>query len=177
MPDDGKCREIIDGELFVSTRPDGRHQMVCYNTCRALQDWSDVTGLGRAIVGLGVIFGEHDDVVPDVVWVSHERFARYADPIFHLRGAPELVVEVLSPGSTNEQRDREAKLKLYSGRGVDEYWILSWRERSASVFRRGGDILEYNTTLSGSDVLTSPLLPGFAAPIESSFARVPRTAV
>jgi Uma2 family endonuclease len=69
----------------------------------------------------GLIFSDTDAVIPDVVWVSHERLARLEDEAGPLRGAPELVVEVLSPGALNERRDREAKRKLYSAYGVQEY--------------------------------------------------------
>lgn len=175
MPDDGKRREIIDGDMFVSTQPDGRHQTVCSNIWRVLQNWSDVSSLGQAYVGLGVIFGENDDVVPDVAWASLERFDKFVDHVFHMRGPPELVVEVLSPGSTNELRDREAKLKLYSRQGVDEYWIADWHTRSVAIYRRGGEMLELVGTLTGADILTSPLLPGFHTPVESIFARVPHS--
>ena len=53
-----------------------------------------------------------------------------------LHAAPELVVEVLSPGNTNERRDREAKLKLYSRHGVQEYWIVDWMKRQVEVYQR-----------------------------------------
>ena len=55
-----------------------------------------------------------------MVWISRERFAAALEPDGKLHAAPDLVVEVLSPGSTNERRDRQAKLKLYSRRGVRE---------------------------------------------------------
>ena len=60
----------------------------------------------------GLIFADDDDVAPDVVWISRERLAGTLDQTGHLHTAPELVVEVLSPGSVNERRDREVKLKL-----------------------------------------------------------------
>jgi Uma2 family endonuclease len=82
-----------------------------------------------------------------------------------LHGAPELTVEILSPGSTNEQRDRELKLKLYSRIGVEEYWIADWRARTLEIYRRSEGRLQFAATLSGDDVLTSPLLPGFALPL------------
>src|SRR5713101_1469561 len=107
LPQDGRRREIIDGELFVSTQPGGPHQFVCSFVWRLLQNWTELTGLGYAIEGLGVILGENDDVVPDVVWVSRDRLAQFLDEAGHLHAAPELVIEVLSPGSTNERRDRE----------------------------------------------------------------------
>jgi Uma2 family endonuclease len=89
-----------------------------------------------------------------------------------LHGPPELVVEVLSPGARNEQRDKDAKLKLYSRRGVDEYWILDGQQRRAEVFRRDADdpaILRLAAALGEDDVLESPLLPGFAVRVGELF--------
>jgi len=173
MPDDGKRREIIDGELYVSRQPNWFHQVVCVNGCNLLQLWSNETGLGQATIAPGLIFADDDDVAPDVVWISNPRFAKGLDAAGHLRVPPELVVEVLAPGAGNERRDREAKLKLYSRRGVDEYWIVDWQTRSVSVFRRAGEPLQHAITLAGNDVLTTPLLPGFAASVDRFFAGLP----
>lgn len=74
---------------------------------------------------------------------------------------PELAIEVLSPGSANERRDREAKLGLYSRRGVDEYWIVDWRQHTVDVFRRVEHELALVVTLQDGDRITSPLLTGF----------------
>jgi Uma2 family endonuclease len=104
-------------------------------------------------------------VIPDVVWISRERLLALQDEAGHLRGAPELVVEVLSPGAANERRDREVKLALYARRGVDEYWIVNWRMRTVQVYRRDGAALRPVATLQGQDTLTSPLLPGFSCPV------------
>ena len=77
-------------------------------------------------------------------------------------------------GSTNEQRDREAKLKLYSRRGVLEYWIVDWRLHQVEVYRRAGMGLELVGTLRETDTLTSPHLPGFADSLLQLFPDVPR---
>ena len=105
--------EIINGELFVTRTPHRRHQQVCGKIFRQLDVWSDSSGLGETIVAPGVLFSQADSVIPDVVWVSRERLAQIEDEAGHLTGAPELVVEVLSPGKQNEFRDKQAKLKLY----------------------------------------------------------------
>jgi len=104
------------------------------------------------------------NVVPDVVWISHERLAALMDEAGHLTGAPELAVEVLSPGVENERRDREAKLKLYESRGIREYWIVDWRLQQLEVYRRDQAMLRLVSTLFAEDVLPSPLLPGFSCP-------------
>ena len=78
-------------------------------------------------------------------------------------------MEVLSPGLLNERRDREAKLKLYARRGVDEYWIVDWRLRVVGIHRRTGATLDLVARLTGEDVLESPLLPGFTTPLSRVF--------
>ena len=79
------------------------------------------------------------------------------------------MVEVLSPGSANERRDREFKLKLYSRRGTDEYWIVDRQERRVEVYRREDAVLTLVKTLSESDTLQSPLLPGFTCKVSQFF--------
>src|SRR5262249_10211009 len=134
MPDDGKRYEIIDGELYVSKQPNYHHQYTCSEINRQLGNWSKESGKGRALPAPGVIFAEDDDVAPDVIWISNERLpiALRKDGKFH--NAPELIIEVLSPGFANEKRDRDAKLKLYSRRGVNEYWIVDWLMRNVEVY-------------------------------------------
>ncbi|MEK6286491.1 MAG: Uma2 family endonuclease [Acidobacteriota bacterium] len=174
MPDDGTRYEIIDGELYMSKQPHANHQDVCGEIFGELRDWNKTMGLGRTYFAPGIIFAEDDDVAPDVVWASNERLAIAlgADGKFH--DAPELVVEVLSPGSANERRDREAKLQLYSRRGVSEYWIVSWMLRSVDVYRRDQAQLHFVATLYEADKLESPLLPGFSCQVALLFERISR---
>jgi len=128
---------------------------------------------GQAIIAPGLIFADDDDVVPDVAWLSNERLARALGEDGKLHGAPELIVEVLSPGSKNQRRDREAKLELYSRRGVLEYWIVDWTARSVEVFRRGASHLDLFEARLKGELLESPLLPGFSTPLDNFFAGIP----
>jgi Uma2 family endonuclease len=134
-----------------------------------LDDWSCQTRLGEAISGPGVIFAEDDDVIPDVVWISRERRDQILGPDGHFHAAPELIIEVLSFTGTNERRDREAKLKLYSRREVKEYWIVNWVMRQVEIYRRRGRRLKLITRLRAADTLTSPLLPGFSCEVREIF--------
>lgn len=170
MPQNELTRyEIIDGELFVTRSPHRRHQQACVKFARQLDIWSESTGLGETIIAPGVIFSEEDSVIPDVVWVSKERLAQIEDEAGHLIGAPELIVEVLSPGKQNERRDKEAKLKLYSIQGVQEYWIANRLTKQVEVYRREKARLVLIATLLGNDQITSPLLPGFSGYIRCFF--------
>ena len=169
FPDNGNRYEIIDGELFVTRAPNWKHQKASTRISTALDTWSLTTGLGEAVQAPGIIFSEADNVIPDVVWASNERLAVLLDEAGHLTSAPELIVEVLSPGAENEKRDREIKLKLYSLRPVQEYWIIDWHKRQVEVYRRAQAILELVATLLPGDELSSPLLPGFVYPVSQLF--------
>lgn len=116
-----------------------------------------------------MIFSDVDNVIPDVAWVSHQRLAAIVDEEGHLTGAPELVVEVLSAGGSNERREKEAKLKLYSLKGVQEYWIVDWRLQQMEVYRRGDTRLQLYQTLLADDEISSSLLPSFSCEVSRFF--------
>lgn len=171
MPDDGgwKRHEIIDGELLVTRAPHIRHQGASGNIHFELECWSRETNLGKPFQTPGVIFTPTDAVIPDVVWISRDRLANGTDEAGHLTTAPELIIEVLSPGELNEQRDKELKLKLYSLHGVQEYWIANWQLKTLEIYRRTNAQLKLAATLLNEDSITSPLLPGFSAPLMQIF--------
>jgi Uma2 family endonuclease len=171
MPDDGgwKRYEIVDGELFVTRAPHIRHQNAGGNIYFELSAWSRQTKLGTPFQTPGVIFSPSDAVIPDVVWISQERLAAGVDASGHLTVAPELMVDILSPGELNEQRDREVKLKLYSLHGVQEYWIVNWQQKTIELYRRSDAQLQLVATLLEGDTLTSPLLPEFRVAIAQIF--------
>lgn len=171
LPEDGSRYELCNGELTVTRSPHWRHQTASLKIGMVLQLWSEETGLGEAAVTPGLVFSELDAVIPDVVWASHDRLATMLDEAGHLRAAPELVVEVLSPGERNEQRDRQVKLKLYSSYGVLEYWIVDRQTKGIEVYRReaGAVLLTRAATFYANDTLTSPLLPGFSVAVDRLF--------
>ena len=173
MPDDGKRREIIEGELYVSRAPGFEHQYTCTRMSRFLDEWNDQSGLGVVVVAPGLVFAEDDDVIPDVIWISLERFERGRDEAGHFVIAPELVIEVLSPGKPNKDRDRQAKLKLYSRRSVQEYWIVDWMMRQVEIYRRERGRLKQTETLLFEDPIESPLLSGFSCQVKSLFFLLP----
>jgi Uma2 family endonuclease len=173
LPDDNQRYEIIAGELYVSKQPRLEHQYACQQIGAALQAWSVLHRYGTAVPAPGVIFAEDDDVAPDVVWVSTNRLRAILGEDGHLHGTPELVVEVLSPGAKNTNRDRRAKLDLYSRRGVDEYWIIDWLQRQVSVYRRDGGKLVLLQTVAADESLTTPLLPEFRLAITGIFWNMP----
>ena len=187
LPDNGDRYEVIDGELFVTRSPHWNHNKAASRLCNALDSWAlSAEGFGEAVTTPGVVFDLENAVEPDAVWVADKvRLPELLDSAGHLTQAPEIVIESLSPGEKNERRDqpkagtpwsakqalrdREVKLKLYSIRGVREYWIVDWRTAKLEVYRRENARLVLVETLFAGDILRSPLLPGFQLAIEILF--------
>ena len=169
MPEDGKLYEIIEGDLYVSRQPNWHHQFTCCQIFRFLQEWNDKTKLGVANAAPGLLYGDDVDVAPDVVWVSMELLAQVLGEDGKLHGSPELVVEVISPGWNNQIRDRQTKLKLYSRRGVQEYWVVDWQQQTIEIHRRNNEQLTQICTLHRNNLLTSPLLPDFSCQVADLF--------
>jgi Uma2 family endonuclease len=167
--DDGKRYEIIDGELYVSKQPHWRHQYAAGKLTTAFDNWNDGGGGGLVLAAPGIVFNDDEGVAPDVVWYSAERLALADTGDGHFHSAPELAIEILSPGRANEERDRKAKLALYSRRGVLEYWIVDWRAELVEIYRRAEAALQLVATLYRDDTITTPLLPGFALAVQKLF--------
>ena len=135
MPEDGRRYEAVEGELYVTAAPSFRHQRICHRLQIRLHDLLEVPGHGVVAAGpVGVEFpATEEGVQPDLVFVSEERRGIIADD--WIRGAPDLVVEILSPST--EDRDRGVKLKLYRRQGVAEYWVVDPDDEAVEVWRFG----------------------------------------
>ena len=169
MPDDGNRYELIDGELYVSSAPTVIHQRILTKLVLAIGNYLSEHPIGEILPGVGVVFDEYNGVIPDLVFATHERM-RKATAAGRFRAAPEIVIEILSPGASNERRDRNVKLALYAARGVDEYWIVDPENRSVEVHRRDlGGILVFSENIQQDGELTSGLLPGFGFRVDSLF--------
>jgi Uma2 family endonuclease len=120
-PDNGKKYEVIDGDLYVSPPPVWQHQFQLNKLNKSVINWVDDHRLGYVVTApTGVILDDENGLEPDLLFISLER----ANIITRrgVEGAPDLVVEVLSPST--ESRDRGLKLHRYAASGVPHYWIL-----------------------------------------------------
>jgi hypothetical protein len=117
--------------------------------------------IGEILPGVGVMLDDYNGVIPDLVFVTHERIGKtLAGGRF--QAAPEIVIEILSPGASNERRDRFVKRSLYAARGVAEYWIVDPENRSVELHCRNeaGDPV-FVSNIRESNDLSSAFLPGF----------------
>lgn len=162
LPEDGKRREIIEGELFVTPSPQTPHQRAVIRLSAHLWQFVDSHKLGEVFgAPFDVVFSEFDVVEPDLLYISNARANVLTNK--NVQGAPDLVVEVLSESTARV--DRSVKLKLYGRFGVQEYWIIDPCGPSAEIYRRGQEGLDLVAKLTAADALTSPLFPGFSLPL------------
>jgi Uma2 family endonuclease len=164
MPEDGNRYEVIDGELFVSSAPQAIHQHILMNIGYEFRIYLKQHPIGKVFPGVGIVFDEYDGVIPDLVFATDERM-RTALVGGRFRAAPEIVIEIVSPGHSNDRRDRHVKRSLYATHSVEEYWIVDPENRSVEIHRRDSGF----ENLRGKDELTSPVLPGFSVPVSAFF--------
>src|SRR5579883_3247671 len=130
IPADGFRHEIIGGDEFMTPAPNLDHQRVVVKLTTLLESQVAGKNLGRVFVApTDVVLSAHDIVEPDVVFVSEKRLSILAEK--NIQGAPDLVIEVLSPSTQAE--DRGPKLALYERSGVAEYWIVDPSSKTVEI--------------------------------------------
>ena len=135
LPDDGNRYEAIEGELYVTAAPTLRHQRISRRLFLTLHEMLGDPDRGELFYApTGVEFPVTEEgVQPDLVFVSNERRGILTDS--WIRGAPDLVIEILSP--TTAHRDRGVKRKLYERQGVEQYWIVDPDSETVEVWTFG----------------------------------------
>jgi len=166
LPEDGKRHEAIDGELFMTPAPSPKHQRILGELHSQLLAPVKGKALGEVLVSpIDVVFEEHTFVQPDILFVSRQRQHIVAEEAIH--GAPDLVIEILSPSSF--YHDLRRKMGVYAQFGVQEYWIVDPEKQTIELYGRTGDKLQLARQFSSDDILESPLLSGFRLPVKSIF--------
>jgi Uma2 family endonuclease len=164
LPD--KHVELVRGILVVREPPGYRHGDVTARITKALMDVVDARGLGRVLAAeTGFKLTVDPDTVraPDVAFVSGERVPDPA-PLGYPALAPDLVVEVLSPG--DRPGETLAKVADWLTAGSRLVWVVDPSRREARVYRQDGSetLLTENESLSGEDVV-----PGFEYQLDALF--------
>jgi len=167
MPDDGNRYELLDGEIVVSPAPLTKHQRIVGAGFMLLVA-AERAGYGQVYVApVDVVLDEHNVVQPDVLFVISERLSIVMEK--NIQGAPDLVIEVLSPSTSS--KDLGDKLSTYERFGVRYCWLVS---PEAEVIRRfalqGGTFVE-DVPLRSGDQLTCPLFPTVSIDVATFFGR------
>ena len=157
--DDDRRYELHDGQLIPMTPPSpgSSHQRESRNLFRILQEFVDAKNSGEVFYApLDVIFDAKNTAQPDVMFIAKANAGIIQERgIF---GAPDLVVEIVSPGSV--RRDRYEKQALYARFGVREYWILDRGNRSLEVLTLDGAQYRVHSSAEESGEVASRVLRG-----------------
>jgi Uma2 family endonuclease len=161
--------ELMDGELCVVPAPTTLHQTVAQNLEYLLVQHARATRCGRVLhAPLDVVLGvgaQRDVVQPDIVYIAASRAAIVT--IEEVVGAPDLVIEIVSPGS--KTKDRGYKRALYERSKVREYWIVDPESSSVDVFVLGPTGFGPATTYSAGTELPCGVMPGLRVPLAAVF--------
>jgi Uma2 family endonuclease len=168
LPDDGLRHEVIDGEHYVSPSPTPKHQRVLLKLTLALGNFVERHECGELFFApCDVVFSHRDVVEPDLIFIARDGAAEVTET--NIQGAPDLLVEVLSPST--RRVDEGVKLRLFERMGVGEYWLADPRAATVRIHRRAGEALRAVAELSAAagDLLATPLLPGLEVPLRDLF--------
>ena len=160
--------ELLDGDLIMVPAPNLAHQKVQRRLGQRLSQFIDDRALGEFFFApCDVVLADTDVVQPDLLFVSRDRehLLRGGD---NVRGAPDLVVEILSPATA--ERDRGCKRVLYERHGVAEYWLVDPAEGTVSIHRQRGGALTLTRTFGRGETLRSPLLAGLNIDLDDVFS-------
>ena len=166
LPDDGKRYELIRGRVHLSPAPSIKHQCVAGNLDRSLGPFVVKNQLGELLVApLDVRLSEDTALQPDLVFVSRQRLEIIQENF--IDGAPDLVVEILSPSTA--AHDRATKLNLYAQAGVPAVWLMDPLAKTVEVLKLQGNKYLVDSVFAGRQTFTSALFPGWEIALDELF--------
>ena len=163
-PDDQRY-ELLDGELVVLPTPNIAHQVTLGDLLCELYDFLKEKKTGEAFMRVAVVLSNTNVVEPDITFVSSSRMKIVG--VDDVQGAPDLVVEVISP--SDPARDLVRKRDIYARHGVAEYWIADPNEQSIRVMALEGDAYRLVGEYGTGDTLISPTLKDISVDVGEVF--------
>jgi Uma2 family endonuclease len=165
---EGTRYQLLDGEMILAPSPTDKHQRLLANLYRAIYAFVDAASLGQVrFAPLDVVLSNHDVAQPDLLFISNERASVITEA--NVQGAPDLVVEILSPSTA--EYDQGYKRALYAQHGVQEYWLVDPAAETVEVLVLGEENLISRGVLGAGETLDSPLLEGLALELRDLFNR------
>ncbi len=166
FPNDGKRHELIDGEHIMTPAPKTSHQRASINLATLLHTFVRAHNLGAVFSApFDIVFSDFDVTEPDLIFISRARENILTED--NARGAPDLVIEILSPSTA--EMDRKTKFRLYEKYGVREYWLVSPEAENVQIFALRANGYELLGNFTGGQQVRSEVLSGFACGAEEVF--------
>ena len=159
--------ELLDGRLVPVPSRNTAHQAASIRLMSEMYFFIEENGLGRLYPApFDVLFTDFDVVQPDLLFISGDR--KHIITPDNVQGAPDMVVEILSPATS--RMDWHDKRELYALHGVREYWIVDPTHRIVSVLQLRDGVLEITQTCTEGDAVKSTVLEGFSVSLAELFA-------
>jgi Uma2 family endonuclease len=153
LPETNQIEELIDGEYVVSPPANITHQLTAGNAYFFLRTNAPS---GKTLAAPSAIRFEQDHALePDVFWIRPDGDCKPVDDRYW-KGAPDLVIEVLSPSTA--KRDRGVKFDVYERHGVREYWLIDLEAQFIEVYRHEDGAFKRHGLYSGEEAFTSAVL-------------------
>jgi len=164
--DDDNQYELIGGKLILVPAPRTFHQELVGKIFRRIAEFVYDNNLGKVLIApTDVLLSETEKPQPDILFVSKKRLDIITE--MNVQGAPDLVVEILSPSTG--KNDRVEKSKMYFKYGVMEYWIVDPEHKTIEVFIPGEKNWNLFQSYDDEDTLTSPLLQNLEIQLKNIF--------
>lgn len=168
LPEAGPRYQLIEGDLYMAPAPNRFHQDISRNLEFILLQWLTQNAIGKLYhAPFDVYLDEFDVFQPDILFVSNERSSILSDR--GAEGAPDFIVEILSPRTA--KIDRENKRKMYARHGVTELWIIEPETRRIAIYRHDINAQEPHAMHEEGDIIETPMFPGLRIDSRRIFAQ------
>ena len=168
IPDDGNRYELLNGVISMADAPTYRHQITVRAVFRLIDRWVADQDLGDTVFApVDVVLDDHNSLQPDILYIDEQHLTMVRGAKVY--GAPQLIVEVISPGSRS--RDSVEKPMRYALAGATEYWLVDPELETIAVFALVGNVYVERAAGDGG-IVESTVLPGLTFSAETIFATV-----
>ncbi len=163
LPDDHNIYEIIEGNLYMTPAPTPKHQNVSLNLAFLIKRYLKEHLIGKIYESpIDVLLGQQTVVQPDVLFILTENLSIITDK--NIQGAPDLVIEIYSPGTI--QKDRILKVKSYAKFGVKHLWLIDPDNQTLEAFELDKETYRLVECLAGEEVFYPSIFPGLNIPLK-----------
>ena len=168
LPEGGQRYQLIEGDLYMSPSPNRFHQDISRNIELIVGNYLGNHPVGQVYDAPLDVYLDNDNVFqPDLVFVAHENYRVLTDA--GIEGVPDLVIEILSPGTA--KLDRNAKQRVYAQRGVKEMWLVDPETTTVAVYYLQQNPAQSAAVYTIADRFTSSFFPELVFAVADFFKR------